>query len=80
MELMTRAEAMKYLRVTDHIMRRLTDERKLAYVQYGVGGKMFFKKADLDAFIDGSRVETIAEKARSMSAAGGYTLRKRRAV
>ena len=77
MELLTRAEAMKYLRVTDHTMRRLTDERKLAYVQYGVGGKMFFKRADLDAFIDGSRVSTITEIARGMKP--GATLRKRRA-
>jgi len=48
--------AATYLATTTRHVRRLTQERKLAF--YRVGRFVRFARADLDAFLRSSRVET----------------------
>ena len=56
MELMTRAEALEYLRISDRLMYDLTTEKALPYVQHKPGGRMMFLREDLDAYIMARRV------------------------
>jgi excisionase family DNA binding protein len=52
---LTISEAAAYLNVTVRFMRRLVDERRIAFVK--VGKFVRFERADLDAFIQAGRVE-----------------------
>jgi excisionase family DNA binding protein len=48
-------EAAEYLNVNERYMRRLVSERRIPYLK--VGRLLRFSPADLDAFIEGCRVE-----------------------
>lgn len=77
--LMKRSEAIEYLCISERMMCDLTAQRKIAYIQHKPGGKMFFRQADLDAYLDSIRVPTMDELGRRVALNGG-TYRKRRAV
>lgn len=78
MALMTRAEAIDYLGISERTMCALTANREIAYIQHKPGGKMFFREQDLESYIDRKRVAPIPELARSLPA--GATYRRRRVV
>ena len=78
--LMTRAEAIDYLGISERLMCQLTAENAVAYIQHRKGGKMFFRQQDLEDYIERHRVPTREELARTVSLPGGGTFRKRRAV
>ena len=80
MALMTRAEAIEYLGISERMMCDLTAKREIAYIQHKPGGKMFFREKDLEAYIDRKRVAPISELARTVQMPGGTTYRKRRVV
>jgi excisionase family DNA binding protein len=52
---LTITEAATYLNVTVRFMRRLVEERRIAFVK--VGRLVRFEPAALDAFLDAGRVE-----------------------
>lgn len=52
------AEAAEYLNVTEHFVRRLVRERRIAFVK--LGRHVRFAPADLDAFIEQGRREARA--------------------
>lgn len=52
------AEAAAYLNVTEHFVRRLVRERRIAFVK--LGRHVRFARADLDAFIQHGRREASA--------------------
>ena len=56
MELMTRFEAIDYLRISERQMCDLTRERALPYIQRKPGGRILFLKEDLDAYIMSKRI------------------------
>ena len=56
MELMSRAEALEYLRISDRLMYDLTTSKALPYIQHKPGGRMMFLREDLDAYIMARRV------------------------
>ena len=51
--------AAEYLGVAEAFIRRLALEKRVAY--YKLGKYVRFKAADLDAFIEGGRVEVVPE-------------------
>lgn len=77
MELMTRFEAIDYLRISERQMCELTREKALPYIQSKPGGRIMFLKEDLDAYIMSKRI-TKPDPAK-LSLLGG-TYRKRRSV
>ena len=56
MELMTRFEAIDYLRISERQMCDLTREKALPYIQTKPGGRILFLKEDLDAYIMSKRI------------------------
>lgn len=52
------AEAAEYLGTSPRHIRRLVTERKITFVK--IGGKVRFKKADLDAYIEANTVAAVA--------------------
>ena len=77
--LMTRSEAIEYLCISERMMCDLTAQRRIAYMQHKPGGKMFFRQADLDAYLESIRVPAMDEIGRNVALYGG-TYRKRRAI
>lgn len=56
MELMTRFEAIDYLRISERQMCDLTREKALPYIQTKPGGRIMFLRDDLDAYIMSKRI------------------------
>lgn len=71
MELLTRKQAMEYLRIGSTKLWELTKENKIEVYQAVAGGKMLFDRQDLDRYIRSQIVKPA-------SLPGGMTLRKRR--
>lgn len=78
MPLLTRKEAIDYLRISERAMCALTAEGKIAYIQYRANANMLFRQEDLDAFIQSSRVPTRDEKLAKFQLPGGDTYRRKR--
>ncbi|MEG1577168.1 MAG: helix-turn-helix domain-containing protein [Oscillospiraceae bacterium] len=72
MEYLTRKQAMEYLRVGNTQMWKLTNERRIAFYQSRPNARMMFSEADLNRYMEGTRVAPQEVKAYA-------TLRKRRA-
>lgn len=80
MVLLTRKEAIEYLRISERLMCQLTAGREIAYIQYHRNGNMYFRPEDLDAYIESKRVSPTVELAAKLSILpGGDTLRRKRA-
>lgn len=60
--LLTVAEAAERMNVGERFIRRLMFEKRIPYRKLGEGraGKVRIDEADLDAFIDASRVEAVS--------------------
>lgn len=73
MEFLSRMEACEYLGFGRTKLDKLRNQGKLAY--YRDGGRILFKKVDLDAYRESCRVSAIKAK---VLAANCGTIRKRR--
>ena len=76
MELMTRFEAIDYLRISERQMCNLTRDKEIPYIQLRPGGHIMFLRSDLDEYIMSKRI-TKPDSAK-VSLMGTY--RKRRSA
>ncbi len=54
-DLFTREDAAKYLRISIRYLDKLLSDGEIQKVQYRPGGRVFIDKADLDEFIENSK-------------------------
>lgn len=76
MELMTRFEAIEYLRISERKMCDLTRDKSIPYIQDRPGGRIMFLREDLDNYIMSNRITKPDPKAVSLIG----TYRKRRSA
>lgn len=71
MNLLTRQQAMEYLHISSKKMWQLTRDRKISFHQDCPNGKMLFSEADLERYVESTKVSAPVVKAYD-------TLRKKR--